>query len=326
MSQQINQAVGQVRLTNVAIVRLKLKKKRYEIACYKNKVLNWRNGQETNLEEVLQIHNVFHNVSKGEVAKKKDLMDAFETVDREAICRVILSKGELQVSDKERDAVNENKFKEIATIVAAKCVNPKTMRPYPVSTIEAAMRETIHYAVISNKSAKQQALQVIRSLESHLALKRAQMLVKVTVPVIRRPDLQLDSLGVVVVDSQVEQGQYLVQVLVNPGSFRELSDLACSLEGSVEVKEFTVAKNTEGDVEDEVAHHVDASKDVSEVAAAVDLDVTVEPLRIESDIGPIEGLTMEQRQKMIKKQKKKQQRRINKKEEERSSEEEKCYT
>lgn len=31
-------------LTNVAVVRLKKCGKRFEIACYKNKVLNWRNG------------------------------------------------------------------------------------------------------------------------------------------------------------------------------------------------------------------------------------------------------------------------------------------
>jgi hypothetical protein len=35
---------GQKRLTNVALVKYKKKGKRFEIACYKNKVLNWRNG------------------------------------------------------------------------------------------------------------------------------------------------------------------------------------------------------------------------------------------------------------------------------------------
>ncbi len=34
---------NQVRLTNVAIVRMKRAGKRFEIACYKNKVMSWRN-------------------------------------------------------------------------------------------------------------------------------------------------------------------------------------------------------------------------------------------------------------------------------------------
>ena len=39
-----------------------------------------------------------------------------------------------QVSDKERQAQNEALFKEVATQVADKCVNPESKRPYPVSS------------------------------------------------------------------------------------------------------------------------------------------------------------------------------------------------
>ena len=56
--------VNQVRLTNVAVVKLKKKGKRFEIACYKNKVVNWRNGVEKDIDEVLQVKSVFSNVSK----------------------------------------------------------------------------------------------------------------------------------------------------------------------------------------------------------------------------------------------------------------------
>jgi len=37
--------------------------------------------RETNLDDVLQIHNVFVNVSKGEVAKSGDLQKAFGKTD-----------------------------------------------------------------------------------------------------------------------------------------------------------------------------------------------------------------------------------------------------
>jgi len=43
MPGQIKTPTNQKLLTNVAIVRLKKCGKRFEIACYKNKVLNWRN-------------------------------------------------------------------------------------------------------------------------------------------------------------------------------------------------------------------------------------------------------------------------------------------
>jgi ribosome maturation protein SDO1 len=43
MSMKITTPTNQIRLTNVAIVRLKKGGKRFELACYKNKVLSWRN-------------------------------------------------------------------------------------------------------------------------------------------------------------------------------------------------------------------------------------------------------------------------------------------
>ena len=46
-------------------------------------------------------------------------------------------------------------FRDIATIVSEKCVNPETKRPYPVGVIESAMKET-HFSVKPNKSSKQQ--------------------------------------------------------------------------------------------------------------------------------------------------------------------------
>lgn len=89
--------VNQVRLTNVATVKLQKKGKRFEIACYRNKVLSWRSKVETDLGEVLQIDSIFANVSKGMLAAAKDLQDVFGTTDHRAICKEILDKGELQV-------------------------------------------------------------------------------------------------------------------------------------------------------------------------------------------------------------------------------------
>ncbi|WOL12309.1 ribosome maturation protein SBDS [Canna indica] len=86
MSKTLVQPVGQKRLTNVAVVRLKKHGNRFEIACYKNKVLSWRSGVEKDLDEVLQSQTVYSNVSKGVLAKSKDLIAAFGTDDQSKIC------------------------------------------------------------------------------------------------------------------------------------------------------------------------------------------------------------------------------------------------
>ncbi|CAG2055627.1 unnamed protein product [Timema podura] len=171
---------NQIRLTNVAVVRMKKGGKRFEIACYRNKVVSWRNKAEKDIDEVLQTHTVFINVSKGQVAKKEDLVKAFGIDDQTDICKEILAKGELQVSDKERHTQLDSLFKDIATTIADKCVNPETKRPYPVSMIEKAMRD-IHFSVKPNRNAKQQALDVIPQLKATIPLERAQMRLRVVI-------------------------------------------------------------------------------------------------------------------------------------------------
>lgn len=46
-------------------------------------------SREKDLDEVLQTHSVFVNVSKGQVAKKEDLTKAFETEDLTEICKQV---------------------------------------------------------------------------------------------------------------------------------------------------------------------------------------------------------------------------------------------
>ncbi|THU65199.1 hypothetical protein C4D60_Mb05t01150 [Musa balbisiana] len=86
MSKSLVQSIGQKRLTGIAIVRLKKHGVRFEIACYNNKVLSGRSRVEKDLDELLQSHTVYSNVSKGILAKKKDLVADFGTNDQSKIC------------------------------------------------------------------------------------------------------------------------------------------------------------------------------------------------------------------------------------------------
>ncbi|XP_074661955.1 ribosome maturation protein SBDS-like [Tubulanus polymorphus] len=231
---------NQKRLTNVSVVRMKKAGKRFEIACYPNKVKPWRNKIETDIDEVLQTHNVFINVSKGQIAKSDELKKAFGTDKHSDICMEILSKGEMQVTEKERHAQLEESFRDIATIVADKCVNPDTKRPYTVTMIEKSMRD-VHYSVKPTKSTKQQALDVIRKLRETdtINVARAQMRVKVTAPRREagkiRPKLR--KLASKVEEEQFEDELEMV-ILVDPGCYREIDSLLQSEtkgKGSLEI-------------------------------------------------------------------------------------------
>lgn len=228
MANRIQTPSNRQQLTNVAVVRLKKSGQRFEIACYKNKVISWRKKIDTDLDDVLQSHSVFTNVSKGQTAKNEDLMKAFGMDDQTKICVEILDKGELQVSDKERHLHLDNLYREIATTVADKCVNPETKRPYTVSLIEQAMKDD-HYNVKPNQNAKQQALEVIRMLQSSgtLPIERAEMKIRMDIPVKEGKKSKEKILKLVKnVESEEFNSTSLELVcIIDPGRFKELETL-----------------------------------------------------------------------------------------------------
>jgi ribosome maturation protein SDO1 len=203
----------------VSLVRLKKGKKRFEIACYKNKVLEWRSGIETDLDEILQIPNVFLNVSKGQTAPKADLDKAFgKDKPLNDIILEILNKGELQVGEKERAAQMDRVHNEVISIVASKLVDPRTKRVYTTGMIEKALdmlssqahqgdkstagsstgtpaadedaetkpkvKEHIWTGVVTTKSAKSQALEAMKALIAHqpIPVARARMRLRISCP------------------------------------------------------------------------------------------------------------------------------------------------
>ncbi|KAL3339796.1 hypothetical protein AABB24_028417 [Solanum stoloniferum] len=246
MSKTLVQPVGQKRLTNVAVVRLKKHGNRFEIACYKNKVLSWRSGVEKDVDEVLQSHTVYTNVSKGVLAKSKDLIRAFGTDDQTKICLEILDKGELQVAGKERESQLSSQFRDIATIVMQKTINPETQHPYTISMIERLMHE-IHFAVDPNSSSKKQALEVIRELQKHYPIKRAPMRLRIHVPEQSSPSVldKFKEWNASIVSREESGSQHSIICEIEPSLFRDCDALIRNLQGRVEI--LAVNVHVEGD-------------------------------------------------------------------------------
>ncbi|OMO95029.1 Ribosome maturation protein SBDS [Corchorus capsularis] len=278
MSRTLVQPIGQKRLTNVAVVRLKKHGMRFEIACYKNKVLSWRSRVEKDLDEVLQSQTVYSNVSKGVLAKTKDLMAAFGTDDQTKICLEILEKGELQVAGKERESQFSSQFRDIATIVMQKTINPETQRPYTISMIERLMHE-IHFAVDPNSSSKKQvffsffflisfsslffsaALEVIRELQKNFPIKRSPMRLRLNVPGENFHALseKLNEWSATIVSKDESGSELLLVCEIEPGMFRECDALVRNLQCRLEI--LAVSVHADGDTqvdydEEDISSHL----------------------------------------------------------------------
>lgn len=169
----IQQPANQIKLTNVSLVRYKKGKKRFELACYKNKLLEYRSGTETDLDNVLQVPTIFLNASKGDTAPNAELVKAWplptsqshdqgsggrtggkggkkgkgkghdeddhEQSWKDSIIEEILKKGEIQVNASERKELLDRMEREIVEEVAQRLVDPQTKRVYTTGMIKKGL-------------------------------------------------------------------------------------------------------------------------------------------------------------------------------------------
>jgi len=161
----LNLPVGQKRLTNVAQVKYKVGKETFTLACYRNKVIAWRLGQEQDISEVLQIEDIFTNVNRGEVANDASLNKAFKGMSKDDRIKSILNNGVLQVTDDERDALNEECFKQVSQFVADRVLEASTGTRMPIETIQDELR-AIGFSVQWTSNPKRQGLRAIKELEA----------------------------------------------------------------------------------------------------------------------------------------------------------------
>ncbi|CUS22235.1 LAQU0S05e00738g1_1 [Lachancea quebecensis] len=240
----INQPSGQIKLTNVSIVKLKKGKKKFEIACYQNKVQDFRKGVEKDVDEVLQIHQVFINVSKGQVASKEDLTKSFEAKDLDTIIKEILTRGEIQLSEKERQLMLNKINNEMLTIVSAKCINPKSKKRYPPTMIHKALVE-LKFNVVLNKPAKLQALEAIKILVANqiIPIARARMRIKVDLQKSGNDDLIEKLLPLIKSPELTEtDSTWCCTGLIDPVSYRTIVE-ACNSRGTLQVLDMAVVDN-----------------------------------------------------------------------------------
>lgn len=191
-----------------------LGKKRFELACYKNKLLEYRSGAEKDLDNVLQVPTIFLSVSKAQTAPSAELAKAFGAdTPADEVRQEILRKGEVQVGERERKEILERVEKEVLDIVSGRLVDPTTKRVYTPGMISKALdqlssasgqmgqqggdsngagedkaaqpRKPMWTGVSSTRSAKSQALDAMKALIAWqpIPVMRARMRLRVTCPV-----------------------------------------------------------------------------------------------------------------------------------------------
>ena len=252
----IKQPLGQKLLSNVSIVKLDRRGKHFEIAVFPNKVNSWRAGLETDLDEVVQSHDIFVNVSLGKHAARSDVFKALLVDNMDDAFKIILSEGKLKLAEKERKLTIANMTKEIASIVASQCVNSNTQRPLTATMVERAMKQ-IGFSVKLKKAEKAQALVVIRKLqEAKYPITRARIRLKFIIK--QEHEERIVSMLSIVESVEKKEDMSVIIAQVDPGNLRPLAQRLAQEFGShvgIDILELnvTLTNNERQETEDDQA-------------------------------------------------------------------------
>lgn len=185
------------------------------------------------------------------MAPTDELKKAFGHADVDKIVLDILNNGEIQLSEKERQAKASQISNEIYQIVSAKCVNPKTKKRYPPTMIQKALNE-LNFNPVSNKPAKIQALEAIKLLTQRqlIPISRAKMKLKLTLESREAQELKEQFAKMInTIEKETWNGNWECIAFIDPVNYRQIVELMAQNKAKSHIEVLDMAVIKEGDSE-----------------------------------------------------------------------------
>ncbi|KPU62298.1 RNA-associated protein [Thermococcus sp. EP1] len=170
-----------VSLDKAVIARLKTHGEIFEILVDPYLARDFKEGREVPVEEILATPYIFKDAHKGDKASEHEMEKIFGTSDPYEVAKIILRKGEVQLTAEQRRQMLEEKKRQIAMIIHRHAVDPRTGYPHPLERILKAMEE-VGTRVDIFKDAETQVPDAIKALRRVLPLKIETKVIAVKIP------------------------------------------------------------------------------------------------------------------------------------------------
>lgn len=204
-------------------VRLTVDGERFEILVNPDNALSFKLGRNVELSQVIAIDEVYSDSSKGLRANAEKLKKSLGTTDHAEAAKIVLKRGELQLTTDQRRKIVEDKRKQIISIIARNFVDPRTGLPHPPTRIEQAMGE-IRVSIDPFKDVQEQTKVVVDLLRPVIPLKSEKMKIRVKVP----PQFAPQAIGVL-----KGSGEILKEEWGSDGSLTALIEITAGVHASL---------------------------------------------------------------------------------------------
>ena len=168
-------------MADVTVVRYSHEGEKFEILVKPDPALDYKLGKKKDISSVLVSDDIYTDSGKGTKPATEKLVKAFKTEDSTEIVKIILQKGDLNLTTDQRRKMVDEKKKQIIAFIAKTYVDPKTHLPHPPLRIEQAMKDG-RISVDPQKNVDEQVKDIVDKLRSIIALKSENLQLEIVIP------------------------------------------------------------------------------------------------------------------------------------------------
>jgi ribosome maturation protein SDO1 len=163
------------------MVRYTHQGEKFEILVDPDKGLDYKNGDRTDLANVLMIDTIFTDANKGTKPTESKLKDVFGTDDPIEVAEIMFRKGVFQLTAQQRKSMTEQTLRKIITLISRNYVDPATKLPHPPLRIENALEE-IKVNIDPFKDAEEQLKDIVDALRPVLPMSMETVEIAIKIP------------------------------------------------------------------------------------------------------------------------------------------------
>lgn len=146
-----------------------------------DKALEFKRGLDVDIRDIIEIDRIFKDAKKGEKQSAELMKHWLGTDDPVEAAKIILLKGELNLTAEQRKKMFEAKKKKLIDYIHMNAFDPKTGLPHPIQRIELAM-EQAKVQIDAYTPIEAQLDKIISQLRAVIPLSFEKMKIKVTIP------------------------------------------------------------------------------------------------------------------------------------------------
>lgn len=227
-----------VSVDKAVIARLKKGGANFEVMVDCENAIALKEGKAVDIKDVLAVEDVFDDAKKGSMASTNQIKSIFGTDDPVEVAKIIIQKGEIQLTRDHKNKILDEKRKKIINTIAMNAVDPKTNIPHPRTRIENAFEE-LKIGISETEPVEKQVQDILKKLKAILpiAMETRQVSVKVPPKFSSKCHALIQKYGTIQKNEWENDGSFSCEIQIPAGMQTQLMDeLNALTHGSVELK------------------------------------------------------------------------------------------